>query len=77
LLNLEDTYVSFDASFGGVLFNIYLPINSILSIYSAENGQGLVFDPADNITPPPADQTPKKPKGPSDKKSGPTLKIVK
>jgi len=42
-LVLDDEYVSFSARFAGKPFNIYLPIFSILGIYAAENGEGIVL----------------------------------
>ncbi len=42
-LVLDDEYVSFSARFGGKPFNLYLPIYSILGIYAAENGEGIVL----------------------------------
>ena len=42
-LLLDDEYVSFSARFAGKPFNVYLPIFSILGIYAAENGEGIVL----------------------------------
>jgi len=42
-LVLDDEYVSFSARFAGKSFNVYLPIFSILGIYAAENGEGIVL----------------------------------
>lgn len=52
-LVLEDEYVSFSARFSGKPFNIYLPIYSILGIYAAENGDGIVLSELDGDEPPP------------------------
>lgn len=40
---LQPSYVSFHTLFSGVERDIYLPIAAILSIYAAENGQGMIF----------------------------------
>ena len=60
-LVLDDEYISFSARFAGKSFNIYLPIFSVLGIYAAENGEGIVLAEMDGgEIPPPATQ-PKKP----------------
>ena len=60
-LVLDDEYVSFSARFGGKPFNIYLPIFSILGIYAAENGEGIVLAEMDGgeASPPVAKTKPK------------------
>lgn len=53
-LKLGNTAVSFRARFGGVPFDVWVPIESVLGIYARETGQGMIFsqggddpDPAD------------------------------
>lgn len=43
-LELTNDAVSFNARFGGVPRNIYVPSMAILGIYARENGQGMMFD---------------------------------
>jgi stringent starvation protein B len=56
-LVLDDEYVSFSARFAGKSFNIYLPIFSILGIYAAENGEGIVLAEMDTGEVPPVPTT--------------------
>jgi len=43
-LDLELEAVVFSCRFSGVEHDVYLPIKSVLSIYSKESGRGLEFD---------------------------------
>lgn len=69
--------VSFNARFGGVAMEVYVPSRAILGIYARENGRGMIFDSEDS--------SPEPPKPPKDKKSSvesseakrPSLRIVK
>ena len=67
-LVIDDECIMFSARFGGKPYNIYAPMNAIIGIYAAENGEGMAFDAED--APPPKDDTP-----PPRKK--PTLRVVK
>ena len=67
-LVIDDECIMFSARFGGKPYNIYAPMNAIIGIYAAENGEGMAFDAED--VPPPKDNTP-----PPRKK--PTLRVVK
>lgn len=42
-LKLTNDAVSFRARFGGVPFDVWAPIRSILGIYARETGQGMIF----------------------------------
>lgn len=42
---IENHAIHFSARFGGVAQDLYIPMASVLGIYSRENGQGLFFDP--------------------------------
>ena len=42
-LEIGKETVLFSARFGGTLFNISVPIKSVLAIYAKENGEGMVF----------------------------------
>ena len=70
-LSISNESVSFNGRFGGVATDIFAPVAAVVGIYARENGQGMVFDPEDNLTPP-DDTTPS-----PDKPERPTLKIVK
>ncbi len=52
---MDNEAVSFNGRFGGVAYNLYVPIGAILAIYARENGQGMVFDSEPS---PPDDQVP-------------------
>lgn len=57
-LKLDNSGVSFRARFGGVPFDVWVPIAAVLGIYAKETGQGMIFshgagapeppDPADD-----------------------------
>ncbi len=69
-LLMENEAISFSARFGGQAQELWLPMAGILAIYARENGQGMMFaDSSDELPPddPPA----------TDKKSGPTLRVVR
>jgi stringent starvation protein B len=42
-MGMED--VSFNARFGGVPFQVYIPMGAVLAIYARENGAGTMFEP--------------------------------
>ncbi|MEH6463521.1 MAG: ClpXP protease specificity-enhancing factor [Shewanella psychromarinicola] len=46
-LHMSNDAVEFNARFGGVPQNVYLPMASIVAIYARENGAGTVFDMED------------------------------
>jgi stringent starvation protein B len=71
-LSISNQAVAFNGRFGGVATDVYVPITAVVGIYARENGQGMVFDPEDVISPP--DDTPPT-VGKPDKR--PSLKIVK
>lgn len=43
-LDLGNKAVSFNARFGGIPTDIYVPCHAVLGIYARENGQGMMFD---------------------------------
>lgn len=57
ILQLEQEHISFNARFGGVPFDVYIPNYAISAIYAKENGAGTMFPPESppHETPPPAD----------------------
>ncbi|GAA0787804.1 MULTISPECIES: ClpXP protease specificity-enhancing factor [Pseudomonadati] len=46
-LQMNNDAVEFNARFGGVPQQVYLPMASIIAIYARENGAGTVFDMED------------------------------
>ena len=88
-LLIDDEGLSFKARFGGSPYEIFSPLNAVMSLYASETGEGMSFDIENEIPP---DDTPPKPTGPrsldsskSDKRTAartkkskrPALKIVK
>ena len=88
-LLIDDEGLSFKARFGGSPYEIFSPLNAVMSLYASETGEGMSFDIENEIPP---DDTPPKPTGPrsldsskSDKRATaktkkskrPALKIVK
>ena len=74
-LSLGDDAVSFSARFGGVPRAVYVPIASVLALYAAENGQGMVF--SDVVAEDPTPPEPPKPQEPPKGGGRPALRIVK
>ncbi len=74
---MDNTAISFNARFSGVANNLYIPMAAILGIYARENGQGMMFEPETNPTPPPATPPPTEatPGGATAKRPG--LRVVK
>ncbi|MGQ9426157.1 ClpXP protease specificity-enhancing factor [Gilvimarinus sp. F26214L] len=71
-LQLGNEVITFNARFGGVPTDIFVPCGSVLGIYARENGQGMIFEPEPDREPPPpsgGDET-----GP---KGRPSLRVVK
>ncbi|EPJ45586.1 MAG: stringent starvation protein B [Osedax symbiont Rs1] len=75
-LLLSEDAVSFNARFGGVPMNVYVPMVAVVAIYAKESGMGMGFgmEPGveffDNPEVPPNDPAPSKP-------SRPKLQVVK
>lgn len=42
-LNISNESLEFDASFSGVIRQIYAPIPAVMAIYAQENGAGMMF----------------------------------
>lgn len=77
-LTIEDRALEFQARFGGVPMQVYVPIVAVMAIYAKENGQGMVFGAEPGAPePPPFDEAPlgegEQPPTPHK----PSLKIVK
>jgi len=77
-LNLGNQAVSFNARFGGIPTDIYVPCHAILGIYARENGQGMMFDFEPAPEPDPDPTTPTDGGGKKDSGEGrPSLRVVK
>jgi stringent starvation protein B len=72
-LELGNEYISCGGRFGGVSFNIMVPVDTVSGIFARENGEGLMFQVSDTPPPPPATENEDIPKP----KGKPSLKIVK
>lgn len=70
-LDLGNTGVRFNARFGGIPTDIFVPCHAVLGIYAKENGQGMMFEPEPSAPPPPSAPEP----GPAEKR--PSLRIIK
>lgn len=71
-LSLDNQAVSFNARFGGIPTDIFVPSRAVLGIYARENGQGMVFEP--ELEPEPE---PTPPKGPAKKPVAAEKPVVK
>ncbi len=69
-LELGNEWISFSGRFGGVSFDVRVPVNAVIGIFAKETGQGLVFQPVD-ASPEPTE--PEKKPAPAK----PQLKLVK
>jgi stringent starvation protein B len=43
-LKMENDFVHFNARFGGVSREIFVPVENVVAIYARENGQGMAFE---------------------------------
>ena len=69
-LEMGNEMITCSGRFGGVPFDIMVPVAAVIGIFARENGQGLVFQGGDSQQPPPAS-------GNDMAKPKPHLKIVK
>lgn len=78
-LLIDDDGLSFNARFGGVPIDLYVPMVAILAIYAKENGQGMVFGGEAGAPDPDKMQKPEESASKTDspKRSRPSLKVVK
>jgi len=78
-LLIDDDGLSFNARFGGVPIDLYVPMVAILAIYAKENGQGMVFGNEAGAPDPDQPPAPKKtaPKAEKPVKARPVFKVVK
>lgn len=82
-LLIDKKGVSFNARFGGIPMDIFAPMQSVLGIYARENGQGMMFEPEIETSPPTEPPKGPGPKLVSSKKTDtsnaekPSLRVVK
>ncbi|UTA48838.1 ClpXP protease specificity-enhancing factor [Simiduia sp. 21SJ11W-1] len=80
-LSLDNQSISFNARFGGIPTDIYVPSRAVLGIYARENGQGMVFEPELEPEPtppgPPGKPRPDAPPAKPDASGRPSLRVVK
>lgn len=73
-LYIDEEGISFKGRFNGKLFNIFLPLSSVLGIYAKESGDGIFFNESKKLTPQNRNQNKSKS---IEEKSKPHLSIVK
>ncbi|WP_201532867.1 ClpXP protease specificity-enhancing factor [Psychrobacter ciconiae] len=44
---MENDFIHFNARFGGVSQEIWVPLSAVMGIYAKENSQGMFFDPSE------------------------------
>jgi len=79
-LVIDDEAVSFNARFGGVPMNVYVPMAAILAIYARESGAGMGFgmEPGAEFYEQSVNEGPPEPPEPPKPSGGrPALKVVK
>lgn len=77
-LTIDNEWVSFNARFGGVAQEIFVPVGAVIGIYAKESGQGLFFGREDaEAAPAEVDSSAPQPEMPGSRRGKPTLKVVK
>jgi stringent starvation protein B len=77
-LLIDNEAVSFQARFGGVSREVFVPLGRVIAVYARENGQGMAFEVPRSMSEPappvveavpgaPAPETPEPPKPPADR----------
>jgi stringent starvation protein B len=78
MLSLGNDVVRFRARFGAATYDVSVPIVAVLGIYARETGQGMIFSEADTPPQPPAPPSEPAPTTAGEnKRSKPTLKVIK
>jgi stringent starvation protein B len=54
-LEMGNEMITCSGRFGGVSFDVMVPVSAVIGIFAKENGQGLAFQPGDPQMPPPSD----------------------
>ena len=76
-LQLGNDALTFQARFGGIPQNLYVPIGRVVAIYARENGQGMAF-PVEDPPAGPTNEPPSPPEGSQSSSSGrPALRRIK
>ncbi len=73
-LVMKNDVIAFSARFGGVAFDVSLPVPAVLGIYARETGQGMIF--SDDEPTLERNEAPAKPTG-GDVPRRPHLKVIK
>ncbi len=81
-LMVSNESLTFNARFGGIPRDIFVPCGAILGIYARENGQGMIFEPENGTQPTPPNNDGPSPQKTSSKDEGkdnkrPSLRVVK
>ncbi len=77
-LLIKNDWIGFGARFGGVAFDIQIPVHAVLGIYARETGQGMIFaDEEEGPAPPAPPDGPSKPTRGDEPPRRPQLKVVK
>lgn len=76
-LEIGAEQVEFSARFGGVARNLFIPMDAVLAIYAQETGEGMIFGPEQEPTPPTSPDTPEGDTGKPDASRRPSLKVIK
>lgn len=71
-LRIDNDAVTFTARFGGVPFNVHVPVGAVRAIFARENGQGMYFEPEEQAARTGPEDAPQPPRG-----GKPSLKVVK
>ena len=74
-LVIDNDAMHFNGRFGGIATDVYVPTSAVIGIYARENGQGMVFEPAETTPDDPSDDEP--PTVPGRPEGRPSLKVVK
>ncbi len=77
--SIEDDAVYFNARFGGVPMDVYVPLGAVIAIYARENALGMGFgmEPAADLYLEDESEDLQPPEPPKPKRKGPALKVVK
>ena len=73
-LKLSNDAVAFRARFGGVPFDVWVPMRAVLGIYARETGQGMIFSHESSQA---IDGSDPEPAAPTPGRERPHLKVVK
>lgn len=75
---MNNEAVSFEARFGGMPHQLFVPVHAVLAVYAQENGQGMFFEPEQQAEEPGQQEPMTDPEPEPPKPDGrPSLRIVK